>query len=125
MVWVLTFLFVSAIVLLAVSYVKMKQSKTEEQHHIEQVSISMTEELLKVQEQLRKIELDAEITAQEAEVSTGEQRQLIRDVLDLHRRGYSFESIANEKQRSVPEIELMLAPYVQHKNERRKVANDS
>ena len=60
------------------------------------------EEVHQLQQQIRNIELDAEITAQEAGIlaASSEQRILLRDVLDLHKRGYSFDSIAAKKQMS-------------------------
>lgn len=55
---------------------------------------------------------------------SSEKRSLLREVLDLHKRGYSFESIALKTKQTENEIENLLTPYIKTKNERSKVAND-
>lgn len=125
--WALAILFGAAVLLLILSVFKMRQSSKVEQQEIEQVSISLMEEVYQLQKQIRNIELDAEITAQEAGIKAGssKRRLLLREVLDLHKRGYSFEGIAAEKKLTENEVELLLTPYIEVKGERRQVANDS
>ncbi|WP_078553523.1 hypothetical protein [Bacillus alkalicellulosilyticus] len=124
MVAAITILFSTAVGLLVYSAIKAKQTTKEEQQQIEQISISMMEEVQHMQQQLKEFELDLEITAQEAGLqAVSPQRKLMREVLDLHRRGYSNESIASQKQLSENEVESMLSPYIQQKVERREVSN--
>ena len=103
----------------------MRTSSKVEQH-IDLLSSSFNDEVYQLQQKIRNIELDAEITAQEAGILSGssKQRILLRDVLDLHKRGYSFESIATQKKLTKNEIENLLAPYIKTKEERGKVANE-
>jgi hypothetical protein len=121
--WALAILFSAAVLLLILSYFKTT-SKHEDQ--IEQISLTFMGEVNQLQQQIRNIEIDAEITAQEAGIlaASSNQRLLLRDVLDLHKRGYSLESIAKKKQLTMYEIEHLLAPYIKPKDERRKVTND-
>jgi hypothetical protein len=125
--WALSILFGVAILLLFWSFVKGKKSAKIEKSEIEQFSISIMEEMQQLQQQMRNLELDQEITAQQAGAKTGspKQRALLREVIDLHRRGYSPEGIAAETRLNESEIKLMLAPYMERKDERRKVANES
>lgn len=121
--WALAILFGVAVLLLILSFFKTT-SKADQQ--IEQVSLTFMGEVSQLQQQIRDIEIDAEITAQEAGIlkASSKERLLLREVLDLHKRGYSSESIATKKQLSTYEIERLLAPYIKTKGERGKVAND-
>lgn len=124
--WTLAFLFGAAVLLLILSFYKTLQSSSKAEQQIDQLTFTFMNEVDQIQEQIRNIELDAEITAQEAGIlaGTSSQRILMREVLDLHKRGYSYESIATKKQLTESEIEQMLAPYIKTKNERSKVSND-
>ena len=124
--WALAILFGVAILLLILSFFKTKETSKVEQQ-IEDISLSFTDEVHQLQQQIRNIELDAEITAQEAGLlaASSKHRILLRDVIDLHRRGYSFESIALKKQMTPNEIEQLLAPYMKTKDERSMVAHES
>ena len=117
--WALVILFGVAILLLILSFFKTKQSSKVDER-IEGISLNFMEEVHQLQEQIRNIELDAEITAQQAGVlaASSEQRLLLREVLDLHKRGYSLDSIAVKKQLSQSEIERLLRPYMKNKGER-------
>lgn len=121
--WTLAILFAVAILLFILSFIKTKQSSKKVEQQIDHITFSLMDEINKMKEQIRSLEFDAEITAQEAGLSSD--RTLLREVLDMHRRGYSFESIAEKKQRTTVEIESMLIPYIKSKNEGGKVANDS
>lgn len=120
--WTLAILFGAAVVLLILSFVKTAQASKEAEKQLDQFSFSLMEEVTKLQEKVRNLELDAEITAQEVEISTD--RLLTREALDLHRRGYSFESIATKKQLTTDEIEKLLSPYIKPKVERTEKNDD-
>jgi hypothetical protein len=118
--WVIAILFGSAVVLLILSFVKTTQSKSYLEQQIAQVSISVRNEVHDVQKQIRNIELDAEITATQtgAMEAASEERILLREMLDLYKRGYSFETIAAKTELTQHEAERMLAPYLTKKAER-------
>lgn len=124
--WTLAILFGAAVLLLILSFYKTLQSSSKVEQQIDQLTFTFMNEVNQIQQQVRNIELDAEITAQEAGISAGSssQRILMREVLDLHKRGYSFESIATKKQLTENEVEHLLAPYIKTKDERSKVSND-
>ncbi|MGE6376471.1 hypothetical protein [Peribacillus muralis] len=122
--WTLVILFGAAVLLFILSYSKKDSVKVDEQ--MEQLASTFGDEMNVLQEKIRNIEIDAEITAQEAGVldMSSEKRSLLREVLDLHKRGYSSESIALKTKYPENEIEILLTPYIKTKNERRTVAND-
>ena len=119
----LVFLFGIAVVLLILSFVKSKQAAKAKQREIDTVYVSLMEEINKLQTHIRNVELDEEITAQVAGISA-EERSLLREILDLYKRGYSMEGIAANVNLSENEVKRLLAPYMKPKAERRKVAND-
>ncbi|MBT2709018.1 hypothetical protein [Bacillus sp. ISL-47] len=122
--WVIAILFGSAVVLLILSFFKTTKSKSNLEQQIDQVTFSLKNEIHELQQQIRNIELDAEITAHQSGSmrGTSEERLLLREILDLHKRGYSFESIALKKQLSPNEVERMLLPYLSKRAERSMVA---
>ncbi|MFJ7636935.1 hypothetical protein ACQKL0_08475 [Peribacillus sp. NPDC097264] len=122
--WTLAILFGVAVLLFIFSFIKTDSMKVEQQ--IEQVTSTFGDEVSQLQMQIRSLEIDAEIMAQEAGLLSGppEKWILLHDVLDLYKRGYSIDSIAAKKERSIEDIENLLAPYIKAKNERRKVVND-
>ncbi len=125
--WAIAILFGAAILLLILSFVKTKKSAKEAEQQMEQVSFTFMDELYKLQQKIRNIEIDAEITATEAGLlagSSSDHRLLLREVIDLQRRGYSIESIAAKKQMTQNEIQSLLAPYTKTKDEGGKVTND-
>ncbi|KAB2338933.1 hypothetical protein F7731_00330 [Cytobacillus depressus] len=124
--WALAILFGAAVVLLILSFYKSGQSSTRLEQQIDQLTFSLMEEVYQLQQQMKDLEIDAEITAKEGEASIVpfEKRVLLRELIDLHRRGYSFESIAAEKQMSTEEIEQLLASYIKKRDERGKDVND-
>lgn len=123
--WALVILFGVAAVLLILSYALTKKAKKAEQRELELYSISFMEEINKLQQQIRNLELDNEILKNQAGIDTTdmEQHELLRDVLDLYKRGYSVSSIANEKNISEIEVQGMLSPFTKQK-EGRQAAND-
>ncbi|MGM0841242.1 MAG: hypothetical protein ACQEWE_10965 [Bacillota bacterium] len=122
--WAIAILFGTAVVLLIISFIKTTQSNSQLEQQIEHVSISVLNEVHDLEKQLQNIQLDAEITAQQsgAAPAESEERFMLREMLDLHKRGYSIESIASKKQLSPNEVERMLAPYMTRKTERSLVA---
>jgi hypothetical protein len=124
--WALAILLGAAVVLLILSFIKAKQSSKGVEQQIEEVSFTFTDELNKLQQQIRNIELDAEITVTESNLlaNSSKHRQLLREVLDLHKRKYSFESIAMKTQLTMDEVEQLLTPYMKVKDEGSKVANE-
>ncbi|MGD6848271.1 hypothetical protein FZC85_10650 [Rossellomorea aquimaris] len=122
--WAIAILFGTAVVLLILSFIKTTQTNSQLEQQIEHVSISVLNEVHELEKQLRNIQLDAEITAQQsgAAPAESEERFILREMLDLHKRGYSIESIASKKQLTPNEVERMLAPYKTRKTERSLVA---
>ncbi|MDT8861410.1 hypothetical protein N0O92_14410 [Alkalihalobacillus sp. MEB130] len=125
--WTLAILFGGAILLLILSFSKSRQSTKAAKQELEQFSISIMEEMQELQRKMRDFEIDAEISATEREKQTSspKQRILMREVLDLHKRGYSVEGIALETELTENEVKLLLTPYLDETKEGRKVANDS
>jgi TolA-binding protein len=122
--WVIAILFGTAVVLLILSFIKTTQSKSQLGQQMEHVSISVRNEVHELEMQIRNMQLDAEITAQQsgAMEASSEERLMLRDMLDMHKRGYSIESIASQKQLPSTEVERMLTPYMSRKAERGMVA---
>jgi TolA-binding protein len=122
--WVIAILFGTAVVLLILSFIKTTQSKSQLEQQMEHVSISVLNEVHELEKQIRNMQLDAEITAQQsgAMEASSEERLMLRDMLDMHKRGYSIESIASKKQLPSTEVERMLTPYMTRKAERGMVA---
>lgn len=122
--WAIAILFGTAVVLLILSFIKTTQTNSQLEQQIEHVSISVLNEVHELEKQLRNIQLDAEITAQQsgAAPAESEERFMLREMLDLHKRGYSIESIASKNQLTPNEVEHMLAPYMTRKSERSLVA---
>lgn len=121
--WALTTLFVVAALLFLFSYFKNKQASNAEQREIDSIYMSMMEEINKLQNQIRSLELESEILSQKAGISS-EDRDLLRELLDLFKRNYTIEGIAAKLKLEPTEVETLLAPYKQLKNEGRKVANE-
>lgn len=121
--WALVILFGAAVVLLVLSYRQTSRLAKEEQK-VEQVSLSFMDEVYQLQQQIRNLEIDTEVIAQETGILKGsrEKRVLLREILDLYKRGYSFDSIASKKQIPKNEVKSMLSPYMKAMDERGKVA---
>lgn len=121
--WALVLLFATASLLLILSYFKNKQLENQEQQKMNTKYLTVMEELNKLQNQMRNLELDGVITAQQADISYRD-RLLLRELIDLFNRGYSIESIATKKQLNEKQIESLLTPYMTSEVERRKVINE-
>jgi hypothetical protein len=125
MVWAIALLFAAAVVLLILSFSKNNQQSKSFEKQLEETTFTYMEEINKLQEQIRNLELDSEIIAVQAGLLNGSgQRILHREILDLYKRGYSAESIALKKQLSVDEIEQLLSPFKQLSNEGSNVEHD-
>ncbi len=124
--WTIVILLGAAVLLLILSFAKTKQSSKTVDQQIEELSYSFTNEITQLQQQIRNIELDAEISAKEAGIlsSSSKQRLLLREALDLYKRKYSFESIAQRTKLTPYEVEHLLTPYMKAKDEGSKVTNE-
>lgn len=117
-------LFLVAALLLIFSYIKNRQFSKQEQREIDTIYMSMMDEVTKLQSQIRNLEIESEITAQKAGISR-EELVLLRDSLDLYKRGYTIEGIAGKMKLEVVEVEQLLTPYMTTKNEGRTIENES
>lgn len=119
----LTFLFLISALLLLFSISKTYQASRAEQKRIDMAHISVMKEINDMQESIRNIELDIEIAIKEAGIQLSSKELLfMREILDLYKRNYSIESIAEKTQVPVNEIKQLLTPYQAGKGEGRKVA---
>ncbi len=121
--WAFVLLFITASILLVLSYFKNKEILKLEQQKMDTMYLTIIEELNKLQLQIRNLELDGVITAQQAEVSLKD-RVLLRELLDLFNRGYSIESIAEIKMLQENKITQLLTPFMNLEVEGSKVANE-
>jgi hypothetical protein len=122
--WALTTLFIISALLFVYSFYKNKHAAKEEQREIDSIYMSMMEEINKLQNQIRSLELESEISAQKAGL-TKKDLTLLRELLDLYKRNYTMEGIASKLKLELKEVEEMLSPFKGSKNEGRKVANES
>ena len=125
--WTLATLFTVAVLLLILSFVKSMQSAKIANQQIDQIAINFSNEINQLQQKIRNMEIDAEITAQQTGILAGssEEMLLLREVIDLNKRGYSLKNIAAKYQRSEDEIEVLLGPYMKTKSERSQVIHES
>jgi uncharacterized membrane protein len=123
--WTLAGLFGISAILLIISILKNLKAAKAEQQRIDMVHIAITKEINDMHESIRNIEFDIEIVMKETGIQLSpEEKLLTREVLDLYKRNYSVESIAEKKQVTVSEIKQLLAPYQALKDEGRKVAHE-
>lgn len=124
--WTLAGLFGISAILLIISILKTIQASKVTRNEIDMVHVANMKEIHSMQESIRNLELDIEVVMEEAEIQLSSEKKLfLREVLDLYKRNYSIVSIAEKKQVSESEIELLLAPYQKLKDEGRKVANEN
>ncbi|MGM9925742.1 MAG: hypothetical protein ACI35R_15965 [Bacillus sp. (in: firmicutes)] len=110
--WAILILFAAAVVLLILSIAASKKAAEEQKKDNELLVASFHKETTQLQEQIQDINFDLEILAEEAALkSTSEERILLRQILDLHRRKYSNKSIAEKTNLTEAQIETLLAPY--------------
>ncbi|MGG3466898.1 hypothetical protein ABES02_05070 [Neobacillus pocheonensis] len=124
--WTLAGLFVISALLLIFSILKSTRAAKVEHNQIDMIHISTMKEINSLQESIRNLELDNEVLIKEAGIHlSSEEKILKREVLDLYMRNYSLESIAEMKQVEINEIEKIVAPYQEMKDEGRKVVNEN
>jgi hypothetical protein len=122
--WTLFGLFLLSALLLVFSIIKTYRDSKAEKKQIDLVHVSMMKEINSIQDSIRDIELDIEVVTKEAGLQlSAEQKLFMREVIDLYRRNYSIESIAEMKEVPVTEIEQLLTPYLKIKDEGGLVAN--
>ncbi|MEK4564563.1 hypothetical protein MKX54_07845 [Alkalihalobacillus sp. FSL R5-0424] len=120
--WTLAILLGIAVLLILLSFFRKERNSKYEQQ-IENMSISFMQEIYQLKKQIRTLELDAEIVAQHTPLATRSetQVQIMRDVLDLHKRGYSTEGIASETGLNAMEVDQVLAPFLDRPEEGKRV----
>lgn len=124
--WTLAGLFLLSAILLTISLLKLNRTAKEEHKQIDLIHISTMKEINALQESIRNMELDMEVLTKDAGIKHSAQEKLLkREVLDLYRRNYSIESIAEMKQVTENEIEQLLAPFQEVKDEGRAAANEN
>lgn len=122
--WTLFGLFLLSALLLVFSILKTYSDSKVEKKQIDLVHVSMMKEINSIQDSIRDIELDIEVVIKEAGIQlSADEKLFMREVIDLYRRNYSIESIAEKKEVSETEIEQLLTPYLKMKDEGGLVAN--
>jgi hypothetical protein len=110
--------------LLGYSLFKSYRDSKVEKKQIDLVHVSMMKEINSIQDSIRDIELDIEVVIKEAGIQlSADEKLFMREVIDLYRRNYSIESIAEKKEVPETEIEQLLTPYLKVKDEGGLVAN--
>ena len=105
----------------------MKKQAKEETKQLDTYYAVMLDETNKLQEQINRLELNEEVTAQEAGVMGyfSDERKVMVKMLDLYKRGYSMKSIASQTKLTEEEVTQLLTPYEGPSQRRRKAANDA
>jgi hypothetical protein len=117
-------LFLLSALLLVFSIVKTYRDSKAEKKQIDLVHVSMMKEINSIQDSIRDIELDIEVVIKESGIQlSADEKLFMREVIDLYRRNYSIESIAEKKEVPETEIEQLLTPYLKVKDEGGLVAN--
>ena len=124
--WTLGILFIISAVLLAASIIKTHRTAKAEEERIDLAHISLVAEIKELKETVQKLELDLEIIKNEAGIKLSPHEILFRrDILDLYKRGYSIENIAESKKVPVEQVKEMLAPYRKDQSERSAASNEN
>lgn len=123
--WTLAILFLVALILLVASIIKNRQTIKAEQREIDMIHLTVTEEMNQLQKQIRNLELDLEITQNQAGIQFSSDKIILRQALDLYKRKYSIESIAAETKLTETEVQNMLSPYLVQKEERGVGTNEA
>ncbi|MEH7075953.1 hypothetical protein [Neobacillus drentensis] len=123
--WTLILLIAISAVLLIVSIISNRNAEKQKHKEIDLVHVAVMKDINSVNEQIRNLELDIEVITKEAGVQmTPEEMVFKREVLDLYKRKYSIETIAQKTQVSENEIHQFLSPYLAAKDERSKIAHE-
>ncbi|MCM3003524.1 hypothetical protein [Priestia koreensis] len=115
-------LFAVAIILLLLSFRRTRQSHSQMEQNLEQMTLSFGREVNDLQDRIREVELDSVITAHQSNAwdLDSEDRIVLREMLDMNKRGYSYESISRKIKKFSPEqVEDLLSPYDKKKKEER------
>lgn len=115
-------LFAVAIILLLLSFRRTRQSHSQMEQNLEQMTLSFGREVNDLQDRIREVELDSVITAHQSNAwdLDSEDRIVLREMLDMNQRGYSYESISRKIKKFSPEqVEDLLSPYDKKKKEER------
>lgn len=125
--WAFIILLVTAALLLVLSFYQLKKSSKEEQRQLDTMYFSLNDEIVKLQQQVRELELDKEVMEHAAnpQLISFEERVLLREMLDLYKRGYTMDGIAANKNIDRNKVEDMLTPYISIRDERGVAANES
>jgi hypothetical protein len=122
--WTLIGLIGISALLLIVSIAMNRKAEKQKHKEIDLVHVAVMKDIKDVYEQIRNIELDIEIVTKEAGIQLSpEEINLKREVLDLYKRKYSIQTIAEKKQVSETEVNELLAPYLTLRDERSKMAH--
>jgi hypothetical protein len=122
--WTLFGLFLISAILLGFSLVKSYRDSKVQKKQIDLVHVSIMKEINSIQDSIRDIELDIEVVIKESGIQlSADEKLFMREVIDLYRRNYSIESIAEKKEVPETEIEQLLTPYLNIKDEGGLVAN--
>jgi hypothetical protein len=122
--WTLIGLIGISALLLIVSIAMNRKAEKQKHREIDLVHVAVMKDIKDVQETIRNIELDIEIVTKEAGIQLSpEEINLKREVLDLYKRKYSIQTIAEKKQVSETEVNELLAPYLTLRDERSKMAH--
>jgi hypothetical protein len=122
--WTLIALIGISALLLIVSIAMNRKAEKQKHKEIDLVHVAFMKDIKDVHEQIRNIELDIEIVTKEAGIQLSpEEINLKREVLDLYKRKYSIQTIAEKKQVSETEVNELLAPYLTLRDERSKMAH--
>jgi len=92
------------------------------EQNLEQMTLSFGREVNDLQDRIREVELDSAITAHQSNAwgLDSEDRIVLREMLDMNQRGYSYESISRKIKKFSPEqVEDLLSPYDKKKKEER------
>jgi LAS superfamily LD-carboxypeptidase LdcB len=123
--WTLILLIAISAVLLIVSIISNRNTDKQKHKEIDLVHVSVMKDINNVHEQIRNLELDIEVVTREAGIQlTPEEIIFKREALDLYKRKYSIETIAEKMKVSETEINQLLTPYLAAKDERSKLAHE-
>ncbi|MFD1737439.1 hypothetical protein ACFSCX_12825 [Bacillus salitolerans] len=121
--WAFGILLGTGSLLLVFSFLQNKRMERSEQRRLDTMYLGCMEEIDKLQKQIKTIQLDSEITAQEIGISPKD-RLMLRDILDLYKRGYSTDSIAEKMKINKIDVQEILTPFMSPDEERRKISNE-
>lgn len=125
--WTFAVLLGIAVLLLIVSLIKTKKLTSKVEQEIDQMNLTYTDELYKLKQRIKQVEIDGEIIAHESGVISiqSAERKKLREALELYKRGYSIESIASKTQTTLEEMQKLLSPYAPEQSKGGSSKDDS